>query len=459
METAQSGRIVDVAVLLDERKLTPFNIKLIMLSWLITLFDGFDQMMVSFTGPYMIDELHLTKMMFATIVSSGTTGMVAGSILFSFIGDKIGRRPTIIGTAFLFGFLTLATASATTFAQLVALRFVDGLAIGGMLPLAWALNIEYVPKRIRTTVVTVIMFGFSAGSAVAGPMTNLIAPTHGWQGVYIAGGIGTLICAAGLALTLPESIRFLITRGRPAEQIAATLHRLDPRLSFPANSRFVLADETKKAPAFPLAELFAGRLRFVTPLVWLSYMASSLAIYFSATWGPKVLEELDVPRHTAALVSSLGGLSGAFAGMAIMYIADKRGPRVIGIYPALAIPALLLLGLGLLPGGLFFPFVVLSTLLIGGQHSAVIAMCGAFYPTRIRGSGAGCAAAIGKVGGVLAPIGGAALLTSGIPVLRSYALLAACPAVLLVCILAIAAIVRGPELHPVTAVPNVVPAS
>jgi AAHS family 4-hydroxybenzoate transporter-like MFS transporter len=440
------SRTVDVAALLDQRKLSSFNIKLILLSWLITVFDGLDMMMVSYTAPYMRDELHLSKTMLGWVFSAGTFGMVIGGLMFSNIGDRIGRRPTVIICAFTFGVLTIATAFAQNLEVLLTLRFLDGLAIGGMLPLAWALNIEFVPSRMRGTVVAVIMMGYTIGSAGAAPLTNWIAPRHGWEGVYLFGGFGTLICAAALLRYLPESVRFLTAKGIKPDQIVATLKRVDPALDVIPGDRFVLGDE-KVARKFHIGQLFEGDLSAITPLLWIAYFASSLAIYFGSNWGPLLLEELHIPRATAAVVASIGGLLGAFAGMVLMRITDKHGPRSVALFPAIAVPVLLLLGLGYVPEALFLPVIMLQAILIGGEHSAVISISGVFYPSAIRASGGGCVASIGKIGGVFGGFVGGYILASGLPILRSYALLAVCPLILCVAILGIATVVRGRVVH------------
>lgn len=440
------SRTVDVAALLDHRKLSSFNIKLILLSWLITVFDGLDMMMVSYTAPYMRDEMHLTKTMLGWVFSAGTIGMVVGGLVFSNIGDRIGRRQTVIFCAFTFGLLTIATAFAGSYDALLALRFLDGLAIGGMLPLAWALNIEFVPHRMRGTVVAVIMMGYTLGSAGSAPLTNLIAPHHGWEGVYLFGGVGTLVCAAALFLFLPESVRFLVAKGLKPDQVARTLKRVDPSFDVDAGDRFTLGNE-KAATAFRYSQLFEGDLAAITPLLWIAYFASSLAIYFGSNWGPLLLEELHIARSTAAIVASIGGLSGAAAGMILMRITDKHGPRSVALFPAIAVPVLLLLGLGYVPEALFLPVIVLQAILIGGEHSAVISISGAFYPSAIRASGGGCVASIGKMGGVLGGVVGGYILASGLPILNSYALLAICPLILCAAILGIATVVRGRVVH------------
>jgi AAHS family 4-hydroxybenzoate transporter-like MFS transporter len=274
-------------------------------------------------------------------------------------------------------------------------------------------------------------------------MTNWIAPTHGWQGVYLAGGAGTLICAAALWGKLPESIRFLVTKGLKPECVVRTLRQMDPARDLTTADHFVLSDESKAEGQFHVADLFRGKLSVITPLLWLGYIASSLAIYFAASWGPMVLEELKFPRATSALVASLGGMMGAVAGLALMRFTDRFGARAVAFYPALAIPVLLLQGFNLIPMHLFLAANVLGALLLAGAHFGILSIAGIFYPSAIRASGAGWATSVAKIGAILGPLIGAAVLSSGLPVVRSYALLAVCPAVLCGCALGIYAAGRA----------------
>lgn len=367
MAATRAPRTIDLAALIDGRKFSRFNYLLVVLSWLITMFDGLDMMMVSFTGPYMRENLGLSTTQFGNVVSAGTLGMVAGGLTFTYIADRIGRRPTVIMSAFIFGILTMGTAFATSYEQLLFMRFFDGMAIGGMLPIAWALNIEFVSKRVRATVITVIMMGFSLGSSASGPLTNFIAPPVasgglglGWQGVYLFGGGGTLIVALALALWLPESLRFLVTKGLKPHIVQKTIRRLEPDIDIQPGDTFILGDEGQRKANFKLTDLFIGRLALLTPLVWFGYGISATGIFFGSTWGPQVLEALEIPRTTAATISSIGGLLGAFTGIAIMRLADRFGLIVVAIIPAIVTPVLVLLGFGLVPPALFVPLIILD---------------------------------------------------------------------------------------------------
>ena len=452
-------RTIDIAAFINGRRLGGFNYKLIILSWLITFFDGFDMMLISFTAPYMRDELGLDKLMLGNIFSSGLLGMMIGGFLFAYIGDRIGRRRAIVFAAYAFGILTTATAFAQSYHALLAIRFLDGMAIGGMLPLAWALNIEYVSARMRSTVVTIIMVGYSLGSALAGPVTVWLAPQYGWEGVFIFGGIGTLVCATLLLLWLPESVRFLASKNMRPDIVAATLNQVDPALRATPHDRFVLSDEHQDLDGFRASKLFAGDLKWLTPLLWLGYVASTLAIYFKANWGPIVLEEIHFSRDTAAYASSISGMAGAAFGLLLMRFTDRKGPFALAVYPLVAFPFLLAIGLLPLPGDIFLPIWIFSTSFVGGAHFGILSIAGVFYPSAIRANGAGWATSIAKIGGIAGPIIGGIVLSSGLPIVRSFAILAICPAILAACAIGIGMIINRRNAVAAVPVAEPVPAS
>ena len=443
---ARAARTIDLATLLEGRRLTRFNYLLIALSWLVTMFDGLDMMMVSFTAPYMQDELALSDYQLSGAFSAGTLGMIMGGLAFTYVGDRIGRRPTIIACTLAFGVFTFLTGFATWYPALLALRFLDGLAIGGALPLAWALNVEFIPAKMRATIIAFIMMGFSIGSSLAAPLTNIIAPVHGWEGVYFAGGIGSVACAILIAIFLPESPRFLVNKGRSPARIAATLKRLDPAIDVQADDRFILGDEGRQKREFQMGDLFAGKLRLLTPIIWMGYFASALGIFFKSAFGPTILGRMDIARDVAANVSAIGGLLGAVSGVVIMRISARYGLGFAAGCTLLIVPMAVAIGMEWIPPAMLLPIIVVQSMLVGGCHTAIISQLALYYPTSIRASAGGWASAVGKVGGFIGPFIGAAILTAGIPAVRTYALAAICPFILFLSIAAISVLIRRNDL-------------
>ncbi len=427
---------VDVTPIIEGQRLSGFLIRLVLISWIITFFDGFDLNVIAYVAPYLSTEFHIDRSAMGPLFSIGLLGTMIGGFLFGYIGDRIGRRPAVIISTAAFGVLTLVFALATSYVQLCAIRLIDGVAVGGMLPLCWALNIEYVPKRYRATVVTVIMLGYSVGTALGGPIANWLIPLYGWQSVYVFGGACSLVAALFLLIMLPESIKFLVAHNAPPQRVARAVMRLQPSLALPANPRFVASDETAcvgDAERFRIRLLFRGNLAWITPLFWLGYIASSMAAFFLATWTPLLFEALGLTRGDAASFAAIGSLGGALGGLSLMRFLDNRGPSAVTMMPVLAIPLLLIAGLANLGHWEFLTVSFLIFMTVIGGHFGMHSTAGIFYPSAYRGNGAGWATSVAKIGSIAGPTLGGLILSTNMPIRQIFVCLAVCPAILALC--------------------------
>jgi MFS transporter, AAHS family, 4-hydroxybenzoate transporter len=421
-------RAIDVSEIIERQKPGRFLIGLAVISWIITFFDGFDSQAIAFAAPYLSAQFHLDRIMIGNIFSMGLVGTLIGGFAFGYLGDRIGRRPAIILATAAFGFLTLVFVFADGYASLLALRLVDGIALGGLLPLTWALNIEYAPKRYRATVVTVIMVGYSVGIAIGGPAANLLIPRYGWQSLFAVGGALSLAAALALAFVLPESARFLASKNLQPQRITQLLRRLT-EIEIPADARFSVADEARQASDFNPALLFRARLRFITPLLWLAYIASSMAVFFLATWTPLVFEALTFTRSEAALAGSVNAAAGAVGGLMLMRFTDNLGAIAITAMPLIAVPLLLTAAFADLGNGSFFALFALIALFLIGGHFGLHSIAGIFYPSAYRGNGAGWAISVAKIGSIAGPFAAGLILSTSLPVRYIFAVLAICPAI------------------------------
>ncbi|MBO0711567.1 MAG: MFS transporter [Acetobacteraceae bacterium] len=431
---------IDLAASIEGQRLSWFLIQLVLVSWIVTFFDGFDMNVIAFVAPYLSSEFHLDKSMLGNIFSIGLVGTMIGGFAFGWLGDRIGRRPTMILSTALFGGLTLAFALAASYGQLLLLRLLDGIAIGGMLPLCWALNIEYAPTRFRATIVTVIMVGYSMGSSLGGPIAVWLIPRFGWSSVYIFGGAASLLAALLLLAVLPESLRFMVGRNEAPARIARALRRMLPGCAVPAGARFIDSVETERragARNFRIGLLFKDALRWVTPLFWLAYIASSMTAFFLATWTPLVFEALGFSRTDAAWAVSINSAGGALGGLLLMRFTDNRGPISITAMPLMAVPLLLLAGLADLAHPVFLVLNFFIVLFLIGGHFGLHSTAGLFYPSAYRGNGAGWATSVAKIGSIAGPFVGGLVLSSHLPTRAVFAVLAICPAVFALSIFAV----------------------
>jgi MFS transporter, AAHS family, 4-hydroxybenzoate transporter len=435
---------IDVAQIIEARGLGWWAAPLVLVCWLVTFFDGYDMNIIGLAAPYLRSAFHFDKLTLGYIFGAGTVGLLAGGFAFGFIADRIGRRATIVIATATFGTLTLALALATHDWHFFVLRFLNGIALGGAIPLTWALGTEYVASRYRATMVTLIMLGYGLGVTAGGPVSNALIPRFGWASVFIFGGTASLVAALVLTLALPESLRFLASSGQRPDRLAAAVRRLVPGWrDIPVTARFVLSDEAASSvsPRNP-AVLFSGNLARITPLLWIGYIASSMTTFFLTSWGPIVFEALGFTRKAAALVSSSNSLGGMLGGLMLMRFTDRIGVITLAFFPLVSVPLLLIAGFASLSQTAFVALMLLLSVFLAGSHFGITSITGLFYPTAYRGLGTGWVSSMGKLGSTAGPFIGGLVLSSSLPTHEVFAVMAVCPAVLCGCMLAIGLLQR-----------------
>jgi len=220
----------------------------------------------------------------------------------------------------------------------------------------------------------------------------------------------------------------LAIRKKRPDLIATYAKRLAPKQAICAADGFVLPGEIRPEK-FAVSMLFQNELRWITPILWIAYVASSIAVFFRVSWEPSVFQALGFSRSTAALASSANSIGGAIGGLLLMRFTDTRGVIAVAVLPALAVPTLLVMGLARFGGNAFLVLSFLNTMFIVGGHFGIHSIAGIFYPSAYRANGAGWATSIAKIGSILGPLLGGAALSSGVQVKSVYAFLATCPLV------------------------------
>ena len=439
---------VDVAQIIENQQPGWVLARLVFICWVVTFFDGFDTNAIAFAAPYLVKAYSFDKSQISQVFAAGGFGTLFGGFLFGALGDRIGRRRAVITATLTFAILTLLLAMSDQYWELLVVRCLNGIALGGALPIIWALGVEYVPTRYRATSVTLIMLGYGIGVAAAGPVSVALLPRFGWQSMFVFGGAASLLATAVLWAFLPESLRYLAAIGADSTRLARVVRWIDPHRNEPTDTRYVLA--APQAPARqswgPLP-LFTGQVARITPLLWVGYVASSILAFFFTTWGPTVFEEMGLERATAAWAVSLNSLAGAIGGVALMRFTDRLGVISVAVMPAISVPALLIIGLAPIPPLLAVTVMGLLYVFIGGSHYGIISIAGTFYPTRHRALGAGWMSGIGKLGSILAPLLGGVLLSSGMPVQRIFAVLALFPGIFALCAYSIGRLERAGKVR------------
>jgi AAHS family 4-hydroxybenzoate transporter-like MFS transporter len=438
---------LDVAQFLQGLRFSRYHLRILILCSLVTFFDGQDFAALAYALPYIRDDMHISDQMTGYVSSAAFLGQMIGSLLGSYFGDILGRRPVIAVCTIGSAILTFAVGFAASPEQLVALRLVSGLAIGGLLAPVWALSIESMPRAIRATSVTIIMMGFSCGTASAGPIANWTAPVFGWEGIFWVCGIMTGAFALILFFMLPESARWAVATRKAPTRIAPMLARFSPRSIVNEYTAFILPDEPAAGasanPMNKLRELFAGPLALVTPLIWAAYFCSSFAIYLMSAYAVIFMETLGIARQNAAWLGSAGAILGALGGVLLLAMTERRGPGWIAVVPLMGVPLVLLIGTGLvIATPAFIPVLLLVAVMVGTGHAAVISITSIYYPSAVRATGGGWASFVAKFAAVAAPIVGARFLAGRAGAMAGYSFTALCLCGMVLGVLALAYFAR-----------------
>jgi len=411
--TLKEATVLDVRQFIDEQPFSQYQFLVAALCGMIVFIDGFDAQVMGPVLPVLSAQLHVSRPVLGSVISSGTFGMMFGALLFGPLADRFGRKPVLIACALTFGIGSLITATATTVSQFMVYRVFTGFGMGGAMPNAIALTSEYMPKRSRNAAVMTMFCGFSFGSAVANWTVAALIRNYGWQSIFLVGGSIPIVVAILLIALLPESIRFLVLKGGHRAQVSSYLKRIAPIV--PNVDELVVGpDEHQAGSSFSVGQLFTHSRAFVTSMLWVMFFLNLLNLWFLNNWLPTIMNDAGLKVETASIITSLfqiGGLVGA------LLLAGLVGRKLtFGMLAATyLVSALFIFLIG--NAGASIPFLVLTVFASGmgviGAQTISNAMAADYYPTAIRATGVGWSLGIGRIGSILGPILGGFLLSYG----------------------------------------------
>src|SRR5467141_1678240 len=230
LRSSNSGNpaVVDIAGLINLHPLSSFQKGIMVLIGGVVVMDGFDVQAIGFVAPALTQDWHIDPTALGPIFGAGLLGMLFGSMLLSILADRIGRRPVLVGSTTFFSLCMLGTAAAVSVQQLVVLRFLAGLGIGGVMANAVALASEYSPQRQRASLLMWISCGFTGGAIAGGLLSAALIPWGGWRSVFLIGGILPLGIAGVMYWRLPESLLFLSLQQGTHDRLKELLRRIAP---------------------------------------------------------------------------------------------------------------------------------------------------------------------------------------------------------------------------------------
>ena len=362
-----------------------------------TFFDAFDALSLAFVLPVLKPLWHLSSVEVGWLIATGYLGQFVGALVFGRIAERWGRIRAAAGATALMAVMSLACAGAGSLYWLIALRFVQGIGIGGEMPVAATYINELSRAQGRGRFFLLYELIFPIGLMVTGQIGAWLVPAFGWQIMLLAGGIPGLVIAA-LLLRLPESPRWLIEHGQlaRADAIIAEIEA--------GAARHPVAPEPDRAgPAAPAAtagprgrwrELVSLRYRSRTAIVWVRWTCAYLITNGLNNWMPTLYQgTYHLKLRDALRAGTLNNVAQVVILLGCALVIDRIGRRHWSVV-CFAVGAALLAVLGLSGAGSVTEVVVLVTLsygVLGSVNAVLYLYTPEIYPTRIRAIGTGAA--------------------------------------------------------------------
>jgi putative MFS transporter len=370
--------------------------------------DAFDALAIAFVMPVLVGLWDVSPAEVGFLISAGYAGQMVGAIAFGWLAERIGRRGALQWTVIVIAALSLACGFAWNYLSFFAFRTVQGLGLGGEVPVGATYMNEICVARFRGRIVLLLQSAFAFGIVITALVSTWIVPYLGWQWMFFIGALPVLF-GIWLRRLMPESPRWLAAHGRLEEADAALKTVEDEIVRKDCKALGVLpttfpALVKEKAT---IGSLFQGRYFARTLLVWGLMLCTSIVGYSLLTWMPTIYRTvLELPVEQTLQFGLIGSVASFLGTLSSAFLADAVGRRLtfaLGfIGSAAALGILWQSGLqgsplhvvALTAVGLYF----ISTLLSG-----LYLYVPEIYPTRMRALGAGTGSAWLRMGSIIGP--------------------------------------------------------
>jgi len=385
---------------LDRIPLNSFHWRLLVTSGLGWMFDAMDVLLIGFLVAPITKEFTLAPAQVGLVASAGFVGMFLGAAISGRLADRYGRRLIFQATLVLFSIGAVLSALAPTFETLLAARVIAGLGLGGELPVVATLVSEFSPRAQRGRMIVLLESFWAYGTLAAGLIALFVLPQFGWRGAFVVAALPALYVAY-LRSALPESPRYLAERGRSAE--ADAIVRRVERAGGGALLTLGAAIAPVRSGRTSIAQLWSPAYARRTAMLWILWFGITFTYYGIFLYVPSLLAARglsEVRSNEFFFLSTIAQIPGYFSAA---WLVERWGrkPTLVTYLLGTAAAAFLFGNAG--TGTDAFVYAALLSFFNLGAWAIVYTYSPELYPTAIRATGAGIAAAVGRLGGIIGP--------------------------------------------------------
>ncbi|KJF70306.1 major facilitator transporter [Agrobacterium arsenijevicii] len=408
---------IDVAQVVGASRFNRFHGSVLFWCVLVLVLDGYDLAIVGAALPSIMADLSLTPTQAGFMASSALFGMMFGAIFLGALADRVGRRPMMAFCVGLFSIFTAAAGLTSDPLSFSITRFIAGLGIGGVVPIATAQMAEFSPSKYRGRLITLVFAGYSIGGILVALTSKQLLEGYDWRAVFFTAAVPVVIIPVLLA-TFPESMAFLIRKGRK-DEIARILAKAAPQARLATDAHFVLPRETINETT-SVRDLFQGDRAFSTLMIWVAFITCLFMVYALSSWLTKLMAMAGYSLGSAlnfVLVYNIGAMIGGVIGGLLV---DRHNPKIVlvGFYLAGAASLISMAHSSSILSLYIAVFAVGASTL--GTQLVAYAYAGGFYPASIRATGVGFASGLGRLGAICAPLLIGTLVAMNLPLAQNF---------------------------------------
>lgn len=395
-----------------ERRFTGLEVRTVAFCFLLNMLNGAGVVSVSYAAPLLVAEWGVAPRTLGLVFSAGLAGMTAGALLLGSLSDLLGRRTIIVAATAIVALGMAGGGLATSAGELIALRFLVGLGVGGLLAAIAAMSSEYAPPGRRSLAVIFATAGYPVGATAIALAAGKLLPAYGWSGLFFGLGALAAVLVPVCLRWMPESVEFLLAR-QPVNALARA-----NRIRALAGAAPLAGLPPKGSPAAKrpsLGQVLSSEYRRDTLLLWTAFCAAFTTLYFLISWLPIVAVDAGMSVERAAHAGATYHVGSIAGHLLLGWLTSRVGlaPLVAGFF-GLAAAALAVFGALHQPVALFLFEVFVIGMLAQGAFGGLYAVAAGLYPTVFRTTGIGWAAGVGRIGAVLGPLLGGVLFGLGV---------------------------------------------